>query len=125
VAKVLRRTDDRSDASTEVLRSYLAAVIGNSGTSDTAAIGLLADILASSGSNSVDSAETALARLGAKAAPILESRWDRSEDYVKIRIARVMGAMPRDARTQEWMRRRRAKTSVPSVQRAMDEVLDP
>jgi len=125
VSKVLRRTRDRSDASTEVLRSFLAAVIGNSGTSDTSTIGLLADILASTGSNSVDSAETALARLGAKAAPVLESRWDRSEDFVKIRILKVLGAMPKEARTQEWMRHRRAKATEPSLQRAMDEVLDP
>ena len=125
VLKQLRRNHGQGNASTDVLCGYLAAVVGNVGTSDTAAIGLLVDVMANVGTRSSDSAETALVRLGAKAAVVLESRWDRAEDYVKLKIFKVLAASPKDARIQEWMRRRRAKTTDSSMQRAMDDILDP
>lgn len=124
--KTLRRTQGLDDANHEVLRAYLAAVVGNTASGDTAAAGLLCDqILSSFGSRSVDSAMAALARLGKTAVPPLERRWPTMDDFVKVRAVRVFARMPAADRPMAWLRARRSEATNAALVREMDLLLDP
>jgi len=125
VARQLRRTKGRDGASLYRLRAYLASVVGNAGADDTSAVSEVVEMLLANGDSPVDSATSALGRIGKAAVPVIKARWNGIDDYKKVRLTKAIGRMPRNVQPLDWLRKKRVEPAHESVGRAIDDVLDP